>query len=416
MPKARGRPRLFEALAIQNFRLYITGQCVSVAGNWAQNVGIGWLSLELSANGTVLGMVMAARYLPVFLFSPWAGLLADRHDARRVMLIALSIEGGFSLALAVMTGTGAMTIPILLGLSFALGLSKTASVPAQQSLINEIVPPEFLGNAIALTSITINVARVVGPAAAAVGIAAVGVQSCFYGNAATFVAIIGTVALMHIPQHARPERVARAPGQIREGLRYVMRTPRLLATVLMTLVTGALTWEYPVTLPLFATQTFHGGATLYGAMTSVLAVGAIVGGVFAAKRSTATADALVVISIVWGVSMVVAAWAGSQTAAFISLVLVGGMSTLFNAGAKTVLQLESVDHMRGRVMALWFMAWQGSTLLGAPVVGAVADQWGARWSLFAGGIGAIFAGALGLLIVFRGRIRRGSTVQTRTTP
>jgi MFS family permease len=281
-------------------------------------------------------------------------------------------------------------------LALSLGCVNVFDNPARQSFISEMVPPDDLANAVTLNSVSMNLARVFGAAVAGVLAAVLGLALCFTCNALSFGAVLLSLAAMNgaLLYPARP--VKKRPGQIRAGLRYVRETPELLIPLLMIALVGTLAWEFQVTLPLMASKVFGGGAGAYGVMASVMGVGAVGGGLISAARSRPRARSLCLAAIGWGIAITAAAVAPTLPLELVALVFVGYGSITFNSYAKTALQLAADPTMRGRVMALWFLAWQGSTPIGGPLVGWIAQDAGARWSLVVGGLPTLLCGLLAL--------------------
>jgi MFS family permease len=397
---ATSEPRItmFASLRIRNYRLFTIGQTVSVGGSWMQNIATGWLALQLSHHGAVLGIVVGARFLPVLLFGPWGGLIADRLDNRRLLAYTQACLAVISTVLAVLSQLGRVTLPVLLILVICLGFVTVFDGPSRQILINQLVERRHLRNAIALNSVLMNVAKMIGPALAGVVIATVGVTPCFFLNAGSYLAVILSLVLMRSSELLPASREVRAKGQIRAGLTYVSQTSGLLYPLLMVTVTGILTWEFPVTLPLITTLTFHAGASAYGAAMACMSVGAVCGGLIAARGRRSSVRLLAISAMLWGALIVAAALAPTLPIEFAVLVLVGSAAVTFNSSAKTLLQLNSRPDMRGRVMSLWSIAWQGGTVIGGPVVGTVASIFGARYSLMVGGVASLGIGAIVLAL------------------
>jgi MFS family permease len=281
-------------------------------------------------------------------------------------------------------------------LAVSLGFVNVFDNPARQSFISEMVPPDDLPNAVTLNSVSMNLARVFGAATGGVLVAVLGLALCFACNAISFAAVIASLAAMNAAQLYPAKAVKRQPGQIRQGLRYVRETPELLIPLLMIALVGTLAWEFQVTLPLMASKVFGGGAGSYGVMASVMGVGAVVGGLISAARSRPRARSLCLAAIGWGIAITAAAVAPTLPLELAALVFVGYGSITFNSYAKTTLQLAADPAMRGRVMALWALAWLGSTPIGGPLVGWIAQDFGARWSLVAGGVPTVFCGLAAL--------------------
>jgi MFS family permease len=393
--RTSGRSSTFVSLHVRNYRLFFAGQIISTSGTWMQTVAQGWLVLRLTRSGTDLGLITAARFLPMMLFSPWGGLIADRLDKRRILYVTQTLAGLLALLLAALVADHVITLWMVAVIALALGFVNVFDNPTRQSFIAEMVPEKDLGNAITLNSVTINMARVIGPALAGVLIATVGIAPCFLANAVSFGAVLISLVMMR-PRELYPvARPTRQPGQVREGLRYVRRTPELLVPLIMITVVGTLAWEFQVSLPLMARFTFHGSAATYGTMLAFMGAGAVVGGLVTARRARLSAVGLGRSSIGWGLAILAASIAPNLPAEYGLLLLVGYGSISFNSLAKTTLQLAAVPSMRGRVMALWSVAWLGSTPIGGPIVGWIGQSFGARWSLVVGGLATVAAGLLG---------------------
>jgi MFS family permease len=397
---------MFASLSSPNYRFFFWGQLVSIFGTNMQLVAQSFLVLRLTDSGTALGLATAARYLPVFLLGPWGGLIADRMDKRRVLYVTQALSGALALAFGLLTGAQVIQMWMVYLLALALGVVNVFDNPARQTLIGELVPDDLLGNAVTLNSVSLNVARIVGAAAGGTIAAAVGLALCFDLNAVSFLAVLASLALMAGAQLRPAAPEPRKPGQIREGLAYVRTEPELLVPLLLVAVAGALAWEFPISLPLMARGVFHRGVGTYGAMSAVLGAGAVIGGLITAARAVTARTGLAVFAVGWGIALTAAALAPDMLAEYIVLLFVGYGSIVFNTLAKTVLQLSAAPSMRGRVMALWGVAWMGSTPIGGPVVGWVGQELGARWSLLIGGIPTVVAGLLAYPVLARVDRRR----------
>ena len=387
---------MVSSLRQRNYRLFFFGQLVSVAGTWMQTVAQSFVVLDLTHSGTQLGLTSAARFLPMFVFGPLGGVFADRMDRRRVLYVTQTLSGLLAGVFAVTVGTHSIRLWIVYLLALALGFVNVFDNPARQSFISEMVSAGDLPNAVTLNSVAMNMARVLGAALGGVIAAAIGLALCFTFNALSFGAVLVSLAAMRSSELFPAERVRRQKKQVREGLRYVRNTPELLIPLLMIAVVGTLAWEFQVSLPLMASKVFHGGAASYGVMASVMGGGAVVGGLISAARARPRARALCLAAIGWGIAILAAAVAPSFALELAALVFVGYGSITFNSLAKTTLQLAAKPEMRGRVMALWALAWLGSTPIGGPVVGWAGQAFGARWALVIGGVAALACGVLAL--------------------
>ena len=390
----------FAALAVPNYRRYISGQSISLIGTWMQMTAQSWLVLTLTHSGTMLGVVVALQTLPVLLLGPYGGVIADRVDKRRLMIVLQSAMGLQALALGLLTLTGTVRVWQIGILAGVLGLNNAFENPARQSFMMELVGPEHLRNAVSLNSVLANVARAVGPAIAGIMIATVGTDVCFLVNAGSFVAVLFSLSSMDTSALAPSTPAVRTRGQLREGLRYVRSTPALVIPLVMMGIAGCLTYEFQVSLPVMADQGLHVGATGFGFMTAAMGVGAVAGGLYVAGRGKIGLRPLVIAASGFAVAMALATLAPDLAFEMIALALVGAGSIAFMATGNSTLQLTAAPEMRGRVMSLWFVAFQGSTPIGGPIVGATMSALGARAGL---GLGAITVGlvACGGLLALR---------------
>ncbi len=397
----------FAALRTPNYRRYFTGQAISMVGTWMQSVGQSWLVLELTHSGTALGLVAAAQFLPVLLLAPYGGLLADRANKRHLLMGTQTVLGLLALTLGLLVVTGAVQLWMVVALAVLFGLVNAVDNPARQSFALEMVGRDRLRNAISLNSVLVNVARALGPAVAGVLIATVGTGLCFLVNAASFAAVLLALARMD-PAALRPSPpAAREPGQVREGLRYVARTPELLVPLVMLALIGTLAYEFSVVLPLLARTTFGGGPATYGILVSAMGAGAIVGGLAAAARSGSGLRSMSTTALGFGGAILAAALAPSLPLEVVAMALVGAASVTFLATGNTTLQLASDPRYRGRVMALWAMAFLGSTPLGGPIVGTVGQYLSPRAALALGAVACLTAAAIGVMA--SARVRRAAT-------
>jgi MFS family permease len=400
----------FASLSVANYRLYFTGQAVSLIGTWMQTVAQAWLVLELSHSGTVLGIVVAVQLLPVLLLSPYAGVIADRIDKRRLLVANNICSGVLALVLGLLTVTGAVTLGMVFVLAAALGVGRAFTAPVSQSFVSELVGLDLLQNAVSLNNVMLNAARAVGPALAGVMIASVGVGVCFLVNAASFIAVLVALSAIDPASLQASEPVVRARGQVREGVRYVRANPGLLAPLLMMALVGTLAYEFQISLPLMATGPLGGGAGAYGFMTAAMGVGAVIGGLVVNSHLRVGLRTLSVLCLVFGTTIAGAAVAPSLPTELAVLLLVGAASTAFMSTSASTLQLRADPQFRGRVMALWSVAFMGSTPVGGPVIGAACEYVSPRAGLMVGAVACVVCAGLGWLTATRlraGRQRAG---------
>jgi len=398
--RALGR-ETFASLRNPNYRTFFTGQAVSLIGTWMQSIAQSWLVLELTGSGTALGLVVALQTLPILLLGPYGGVVADRLDKRRLMMGLQSMMGVLALVLGTLTITGEVRLWHVYVLAFLLGLNNCFENPARQSFVLEMVGPKDLRNAVSLNSVLVNSARAVGPAIAGIIIATGGLGVCFLLNALSFIAVVTSLWRLDVSRLQPSVPTGRARGQLREGFAYVRRTPVLAIPLLMMGLVGCLAYEFQVVLPVLADRTFHGDARTYGFMTGAMGVGAVIGGLYVAARGTTGLRSLVRSTAIFGVVIAGAALAPNFAVELVAMALVGAASVAVLSMGNSTLQLEAAPHMRGRVMALWAVAFLGSTPIGGPIAGAVSEQFGGRAGLLLGAAACLVAAALGAVAAQR---------------
>jgi MFS family permease len=395
--------RTFSSLRIRNYRLYVLGQGISLSGTWMQTIAQGLLVLRLTGSGTALGIVVALQTLPILFFGPWGGVIADRFPKRSILYVTQSVSAVLALSLGILVATDWIELWMLYVLALGLGLVNTVDNPTRQTFVLELVGKDELPNAVSLNSTEINLARVIGPSLAGALVATVGLAACFIVNGLSFLAVILVLRRMRGDELHPAPVIARAKGQLAEGFRYVRRSPIVFNTLLMMAIIGTFTYEFQVILPLFSEFTFHDGASGYAAMTAAMGVGAVIGGLATAGRRRAGAAALVRTAVYFGLSVLLTALAPNLFLALLGLIVVGYCSISFTSLGNVTIQLASAPEMRGRVMALWTVAFLGSTPIGGPIIGAIGEHAGPRWGLVVGGVAALIAAGLGAFTLLRER-------------
>jgi MFS family permease len=379
----------------RNYRLYFGGQAVSMAGTWMQTVAQGWLVLQLTGSSTLLGFVTATQFIPVLLLGPLGGVLVDRLDTRRLLVATQATAACLALILGILTLTNVVQVWMVFVLAASLGLVTVVDNPARQTFVLELVGPELLSNAITLNSVNMNAARVIGPSVAAVTIALIGVGPCFVLNAASYISVIAALSAMDKRAMHPKVTAPRAKGQVREGFRYVWHTPTLRTPLLMMALIGTFAYEFQVILPVMAKYVFDGDAGTYGVMTAAMGAGAVLGGLVVAGTSTFGLEALVRVALAFGLAIGLVALSPTLPVAVGALFLVGIVNITFLARANTTLQLTAEPAMRGRVMAMWTVAFLGSTPVGGPIIGYIGQTAGPRWGLATGALACLTAAAIG---------------------
>lgn len=400
----------FRSLRVRNYRLFAGGQVVSLTGTWAQRVAQDWLVLDLSGgNGVALGVVTGLQFLPVLLLSLWSGVLADRYDKRRALVLAQVAMAALALVLALLDLSGAVRLWHVFALAAALGVASALETPIRQAFVVEIVGPDDLPNAVSLNSATFNSARLVGPALAGAAIASVGTGWVFLANALSFGAVLAGLGAMRVAELTPSARAERSPGQVLAGLQYVRARQQLLVPMVLVAVVGTIGLNFQVTLALLSRSVFRQGAGGYGLLLSALAAGSLLGAL-ASARSTAgpRQRRLFLSALAFAVFTTLVGFAPSPIVAAALLVPTGAAVLTFTTTANSAVQLGSAPQMRGRVMALYVLVFLGGTPVGAPVVGALAHLLGARAALVISGVvtaAAVLAVAAWVMHVRRLRLR-----------
>ncbi len=402
----------FRALRIRNYRLYALGGVVSNTGTWMQRIAQDWLVLQLHAGSaaeasTALGITTGLQFLPILLFSPYAGLVADRMSKRRLLQLTQAWMGVSSLALGALAIAGVVEPWMVFSLAFVFGIGSAFDAPARQSFVSEMVGADDLANAVGLNSASFNLARLIGPAISGGMIAILGGGVVATGlvivvNGFSYLAVISALSAMDTRALMPVERAPRGKGMIRAGVGYVRRRPDLMLILVAVFFAGTFGMNFQMTSALMATQVFDKGAGEYGVLGTALAVGSLTGALLGARRVGRPRMKLVVLSgLAFGaVEIVLGLMPTYLTFALVSPILGLCLLTMLNA-ANTTVQLSVTPAMRGRVMALYMMLVMGGTPVGAPVIGWVGATFGARWMLIGGGAMSIF-GILLAVVLFHG--------------
>jgi MFS family permease len=416
---ARVRQRVFartlRSLRHRDYRLFLAGHGVSVVGTWMQRVAQDWLVLQLTHNGVALGVSTALQFAPTLLLGLWGGALVDRLDRRRTVIATQAVSAALAAIFAVLTLSHVVRLWMVYALALGLGLVTVVDSPARQALLTEKVPPEDYINAQALNSTVHNTGRLVGPALAGVLIALAGVGAAFAVNAVSFVAVLLGLIRMSPGRRAHADAADRAKGAAREGLRYVLARPDMTATLLLVTVIALFGQNFRVVLPLLARDDLHSGAAGYGALTSALGLGAVVGALLAAGRDGLRLRALVVWAGAFGVVNGLAALAPGAALALLALVGVGIANITFNTLARTLLQLRAEQGMQGRVIALHSLVFLGTTPIGGPLLGWWCGRFGARAGLGLAAATALLASMAVLPVLRRAELRKAESADAATS-
>jgi MFS family permease len=380
--------RTFSAFAVPNFRLYFIGQVISVSGSWMQRVAQAWLVLELTGSGSAVGAVTAFQFLPLLILAPFGGVIADRVDKRRLLYITQIMAGITAATLGGLVLVDVVQLWMVFALALVHGTVGSFDNPARHAFVMEMVGRSRLTNAVGLNSVLMNTARVIGPALGGALIVTVGIGICFLINSVSYLFFIAALLMMRSSEIERTPPEPRRRGQLRQALTYVRSEPVLFVPLVMMGVVGLLTFEFEVVLPLLARFTFGGGADTFGAMFAAIGLGSVVGGLYTATRGDQPGRAMIWLAYGLGGVVTMATFAPSLWVAYIALFWVGMCATAFFTLGNSVIQLNSVPEMRGRVIALRTAAILGSRPIGAPVVGWIGEHLGPRYAM---GIGAVAA-------------------------
>ncbi|KQZ75401.1 MFS transporter [Nocardioides sp. Root151] len=401
----------FRSLHNPNYRRYAAGSLVSNVGTWMQRVAQDWLILVLTASGTALGITTGLQFLPVLLLSPYAGVIADRFDKRRLLQVTQAAMGVASFALGLITVLGVVEVWHVYTIAFVFGIASAFDAPARQSFVSEMVDADDLTNAVGLNSATFNMARILGPGLAGLMIGALGGGAWATGwviliNAVSYAAVIWQLERMDADLLHTPKRVERAPGALREGVRYVRGKPKMVMILILVFFAGTFGMNFQITSALMATDVYGKGAGEFGLLGSTMAIGSLAGALMAARRVRIRMRLLVVAALGFGIAEVVAGLMPSYVAFALFSPAIGFCTLTLLNSANAVMQLESDPQLRGRVMALYMTIVMGGTPLGSPVIGWIGESFGARWTLIFGGLLTIAGVGVAVLVFWR--MNRGS--------
>lgn len=396
------RTPMFASLALRNYRLFFWGGLVSNTGTWMARVAQTWLVLTVLTNhsASAVGYVTGLQFLPMLLFGPWGGAIADRFPKRVVLVwtqVLLALNAGI---LAVLVLVGVAELWHVYVLAFAQGVVTAVDNPTRQAFASEMVPATLLPNAVGLNSTSFNGARLVGPAVAGLMIAVTGVGPTLLINAFTFLPVIAALVAMDATQ-LTPAPVRRGRGSVREGLRYVAGRPDIQLIMFIVFMLGTFGMNFQVTIALMSTSVYGVGADAYGVLGSIMAIGSLTAALLAARRPRPRLSMILGALAGFALATCALALAPTYLSFAILLVPVGLAALTVMTTANASVQLTTEPAMRGRVMALYMTIFMGGTPLGAPMIGWIGDAWGARWTLLIGAIATGVAFVVGLMFALQ---------------
>jgi MFS family permease len=395
-PVERAARRTFRSLRTRNFRLYFLGQVVSGTGSWMQMIAQAWLVLRLTHSGVALGFTLALQFAPTLLAGAWGGVIADRVDKRKLLVVTAATSAALAFVLGTVTAIGVVEVWMVYALAVALGLVTAVDNPGRRSFVPELVLPADVANAVGLNSSVFTAARVVGPALAALVIATVGVAWCFVLNGLSFAAVIAALLAMR-PSELRPSTpVPRRKRQLREGMSYAWHNRPVRLALLVTAIVGTLAFSYQVVLPLMAKEEFAGDAGTFGVMMAVLGAGSLVGALWTAHFGRASDRVMLYAVLSLGITTMAATLAPSLPLEIVVLPMVGLSSMVVLTMATAVCNEATSPEFRGRVMALFAIAFLGSTPIGGPLVGWISQVIGPRAGLGLGAVAALVTATVAL--------------------
>jgi MFS family permease len=315
--------RTFASLKIRNYRLYFTGQAISQSGTWMQIVALGWLVLKLTGSGSQLGLVVATQFWPILILGPWGGVIVDRFNKRTILFWTHSIFAVLATLVSILVFTGTVQLWMLYIFAFLYGMVRVFDNPARQTFVSEMVDGNHVKNAVSLTATANHLMRAVGPSIAGVLIAGIGIAFCFLINGLSYLAVIAMLYMMRGEELHIKLPVAKKTGQLMEGFRYVLATPIIKKTLIMMAIIGTFAYEFQVSLPLLAKQTFNGDAASYAALLAAMGIGSAIGGLYSAGRHKIAHHHLVIFAMLFGLSLILTSIMPTLYMAVLGMVLVG---------------------------------------------------------------------------------------------
>jgi len=379
----------FHALTHRNFRYVWFGQCISLVGTWMQNIGQSWLVLTLTGSPLLLGLVGAFQFLPVMLFSLFAGVIVDKFPKRSILLVTQTVSMLLAFILAALVFTHTVRIWHILLLALLLGLNNTFDMPTRQSFNVEIVGKEDLMNAIALNSTTFNLARIVGPAIGALLMAYLGAGWCFLLNGLSFIAVLYGLFRVRTVSYVRPKLQGSGVfREIRDGIRYLAGDRRLAQTLLLVSLVGTLAYNFNVLIPVFTKNVLHLGETTYGTLMSCLGAGSLIGALAMSVRSRSGPKIAVsaVCSVIISLCLIANGLSASPWLTGALLAVTGLFNIMFATNSNSFLQIHTADEYRTRVMSVYSLVFAGSTPIGNLLAGYAADRYGASGAYMVCGV------------------------------
>lgn len=398
----------FRSFAVPNYRIWFAGATVSNVGTWMQRTAQDWLVLQVLTHqdAFAVGITMALQFAPQLLLTPLTGLAADLFNRRKLLIATQSVMGALALLLGLLTLTGVAQLWMVYVFALVLGIASAFDAPVRQTFVSELVPPAYLSNAVALNGTSFNVARLVGPAVAGLLVAAVGSGWVFLINAASFAGVIGAMFALRTRELTPSPRARRQTGQVRAGFAYLGTRNDLILVFILVFLMGTFGMNFPLYVSTMASVEFHYGAEVFGILSSVIAVGSITGALLAARREKPRLRLVAIASGGFGITVGLAALAPNVWLYAVALAVVGVFSVTMLNSANAFVQTTTPPTLRGRIMSMYMAIVMGGTLIGAPFVGWVANEFGPRWGMSVGAISGVLGAVIGLVWWIRTRRAR----------
>jgi Arabinose efflux permease len=418
MPVMTTRPpwrETFSSLRVPNFRLYVGGQIIATTAMGMQRVAQDWLVLQLSGSVAAVGITVALQFAPMLFFGLLGGVVADRYSKRMLLIATQTTAAIIASSLAVLILTGTVQVWHIWALACLGGFVTVIDNPARQVFVNEVVGPHNLRNAISVNSSTFQLGSLIGPAVGGIAISAIGSGWSFAINSVACLVVVCALSLMNPAKLLKAPVMPRSKGQLVEGIRYAVRKPAILFTLIVLGATAMFAYTMPVLLSAYASDVFHVGAGGYGAFNALVAAGALTGAIASTRRLDVRLRTVIVSAGVLGIVQLTAGLAPGMPAFVLLIAATGVVSLLFLTAANSLVQSSTNIGIRGRVMALYILVQLGGQAIGGPVMGWIVEQFGPHIGMaVSGGMPLLVAVVAGIAICRRAhvrpRVRRGGRV------
>ncbi|MCU1396441.1 MAG: hypothetical protein JWM34_4869 [Ilumatobacteraceae bacterium] len=404
-PEAEPQPsfvqRTLSALRSRNFRLFFIGQTVSNTGNWLTMVALTLLVLHRTNSGVSVGILSACQFGPILLLSAWAGVIVDRHDKRRLLFITQALEMAQSFVLAALAFSHQPPLIAFYAVAAAGGCMLAFDNPVRRTFVSEMVPREDLPNAVTIYSAMVNISRIAGPAIAGVLVVTVGYGWCFTVDGISYITVMIALSMMRTSELRRVATTPRGRGQVRAGLRYIATVPDLWISFVMLLIVGTISYNFSVVFPLFVEKGLHGNDSAYTFIYASFSAGSLVGAFLVARRKVVTIRTIALGAGCLGIGMLVLSAVPNVYVGYVVAAAVGAASVAYMTASQSIAQIRTDQHMIGRVLSIQTVLIVGTTPIGGPILGVIADLVGARAPVLIGGIGALAAAGFGVVAMRR---------------